>query len=502
MLERVATAPPQIPGLSEWRALARGGFATVWQAKQESLNRFVAVKVDQRRLDVETEQRRFLREAGAAGRLSGHPGIVTVHDAGILADDRPFLVMELCPGGSLTKWLTAEPPPSQNRVRDVGVRVADALAAAHVRGVLHRDVKPANILIDAYDNPGLADFGLAALPDPGMGLSETIEAITPAYAPPEVFRQQPLTEYGDVYSLAATLYALLSGRPPRALDGKTPSIAEVMELQQEPIARIPGVDPKFMDVVMAGLADAPTDRPSAAQFRDRLAALALTDDPAGLPSKTDRVASAPIPVTGTPVVRTEPTPRGEQSRSLLVLGAVMVVLVIALIITVVNLRNRPVETAGGPGGSSASNAAPQPTPSTSPGESSTPQAVPNGFTNCSSQLGAATFCAVTPECWAGVISVSDVPSVATAQGCGKRHIYQTFAAGVVGYDVRRQSKLEADRKVRRVCTADVVNSMLRKQDRRSNWEVLVIGPQLTEDNFYRCIFGRGYHSKAYLLSPP
>src|SRR6185295_18980118 len=120
----------------------------------------------------------------------------------------------------------------------VGVRVADALAAAHVRGVLHRDVKPANILIDAYDNPGLADFGLAAMPDPGMGLSETIEAITPAYAPPEVFRQQLLTEYADVYSLAATLYALLNGRPPRALEGKTPSIAEIIELQKQPIARI------------------------------------------------------------------------------------------------------------------------------------------------------------------------------------------------------------------------------------------------------------------------
>ena len=305
MLERVATAPPQIPGLSDWRALARGGFATVWQAKQESLNRFVAVKVDQRPLDVETEQRRFLREAGAAGRLSGHPGIVTVHDAGILADDRPFLVMELCPGGSLTKWLTAEPRPSQKRVRDVGVRVADALAAAHVRGVLHRDVKPANILIDAYDNPGLADFGLAALPDPGMGLSETIEAITPAYAPPEVFRQQLLTEYADVYSLAATLYALLSGRPPRALEGKTPSIAEIIELQKEPIARIPGVDPKFMDQILAALADVPTDRPSAAQFRDRLSALSLSDAPPGLTSKADRVASAPHPVTG-PAVAPSP----------------------------------------------------------------------------------------------------------------------------------------------------------------------------------------------------
>ena len=87
--------PPYIPGLTDWRPLARGGFATVWQARQESLNRLVAVKVDQRTLEVETEQRRFLREAGAAGRMSGHPGIVTVHDAGILADDRPYLVMEL-----------------------------------------------------------------------------------------------------------------------------------------------------------------------------------------------------------------------------------------------------------------------------------------------------------------------------------------------------------------------------------------------------------------------
>ena len=70
--------------MADWRAIARGGFAIVWQARQESLNRLVAVKVDERKLDTETEQRRFLREAGAAGRMSGHPGIVTVHDAGLL----------------------------------------------------------------------------------------------------------------------------------------------------------------------------------------------------------------------------------------------------------------------------------------------------------------------------------------------------------------------------------------------------------------------------------
>ena len=133
-------------------------------------------------------------------------GIVTVHDAGLLGDDRPFLVMELCPGGSLTRWMTADPRPSQRRVRDVGVRIARTpCLAAHLLGVLHRDVKPANILIDAYNNAGLADFGLAALIDPDTPLREAVEAITPAYAPPEVFAKKPVTEYADVYSLAAAV---------------------------------------------------------------------------------------------------------------------------------------------------------------------------------------------------------------------------------------------------------------------------------------------------------
>src|SRR4029434_5316051 len=88
ILVRVAAPiPPEIPGMADWRAIARGGFAIVWEARQESLNRLVAVKVDERKLDTEAEQRRFLREAGAAGRMSGHPGIVTVHDAGLLSDD-------------------------------------------------------------------------------------------------------------------------------------------------------------------------------------------------------------------------------------------------------------------------------------------------------------------------------------------------------------------------------------------------------------------------------
>ena len=254
----VAAVPPQISGLRDWRALARGGFATVWEARQESLNRLVAVKVDQRTLDSDSEQRRFLREAAAAGRMSGHPGIVTVHDAGILADDRPYLVMELCRGRLADQVGEGRARgPAAEQVREVGVRIADALAAAHARGVLHRDVKPANILIDSYGHAGLADFGLAALPDPGMELSETMEAITPAYAPPEVFHREPPTEVGDVYSLGATLYALLAGRPPRWPETGTPTIADMLQRHEEPIERIPGVDDEFMDALLGGDGDRP-----------------------------------------------------------------------------------------------------------------------------------------------------------------------------------------------------------------------------------------------------
>ena len=106
--------------------------------------------------------------------------------------------------------------------------------------MLHRDVKPANILIDAYNNPGLADFGLAALPDPGMELSETLEALTPAYAPPEAFDEQPPTEYGDVYSLPATLYALLNGQPPRWAEGVKPTVAVALEQRSRRSSPSPG----------------------------------------------------------------------------------------------------------------------------------------------------------------------------------------------------------------------------------------------------------------------
>jgi hypothetical protein len=525
----VAIEPPHIPGLTDWRPLARGGFAVVWEARQETLDRLVAVKVDQRRLDVESERLRFLREAGAAGRMSGHPGIVTVHDAGILADDRPYLVMELCPGGSLTSYLDARARPTEQRVRAIGVRIADALAATHARGVLHRDIKPANILIDAYDQVGLADFGLAALPGPGLASQETFQALTPAYTAPEILRRQPPTQYADVYSLAATLYALLSGRAPRWPESGTPTLVEVLKQQQRPLLPVPGVNSALMQVLEQALSLDPRKRPTAAAFRDQLRALDLPEkeDPAG-PSEVAvqadtgarRLPRAAAAASAASVVGAAATERsaaadrrpvgaaglGGAGRRRSVLVSLVGLALLAVLVTALVLANRgpvvaspapasapPATSAAGPPSEGATTPSASPAESASATPSASPAAVPADFDDCSDQLGDGVYCPTKDECWAGVISVFDLPSLGTAQKCGQTHVYQTFAAGLLHEDVRRQSQLENDSRVKRLCSSSSLDKLLDDKERQTNWEVLALPPQEADgsDRIFRCLFGRG-----------
>jgi len=212
----VVTAP-DIPGHRVGGVLGAGGFATVYRCWQLAVGREVAVKVDNRVLFTERDRRRFLREVTAAGRLSGHPHVIDVYDAGTLADGRPYLVMELCPAGSLHDAVRRHGPMPAAQVRDIGIRLADALAAAHASGVLHRDIKPANILVNRFGMVGLSDFGLASIISARGEQTASREALTPAYSSPETFRGEEPTVLADVYSLAATLYALLA---PAALRGR------------------------------------------------------------------------------------------------------------------------------------------------------------------------------------------------------------------------------------------------------------------------------------------
>ncbi len=261
---------PVIRGLSGWIPLARGGFTLVWEARQDLLSRPVAVKIYRPGLAADVYET-FAREAGVAGRLSDHPGVVTVYGAGLLPDARPYLIMELCTGGSLTQWLDPENIRTEEQILRVGMQVADALAGLHARGVLHRDVKPANILIDGFGKPRLADFGLATVVGEEAAAAD-MRRMTPAYAPPEAFTASVATESGDVFSLAATMYALLAGHPPRRLE-VVGDLESMVEGVAAPITALPGVNWFLMDVLMAALDTDSTARPSAAEFRDRLAAV-------------------------------------------------------------------------------------------------------------------------------------------------------------------------------------------------------------------------------------
>ena len=282
---------PHLAGFDEWRLLGRGELADIWVARQLSLNRLVAVKVYP--TDSAEGDARFLREAAAAGRLSDHPGIVTAHDAGLLPDDRPYLVMKLCPGGSLASWLERENRPTPEEVRQVGVRLAAALAAVHACGVLHRDIRPANVLIDSFGHPGLANFEMAAVTGAEQAAAGGRPVVS-AFAPPEALTEQPATESGDVFSLGATLYALLTGGAPPT--GAAPGVRDRMAGRTGPLRPLPGVERNLMDAVLAALSTDPAARPTADRLRDQLAN-GPAAGPFGPEAERDRhpVASAGAP---------------------------------------------------------------------------------------------------------------------------------------------------------------------------------------------------------------
>jgi serine/threonine protein kinase len=274
---RRATArqgPDEIPGYRDLERVGHGGFSVVYRAHQEALDRLVALKLLTTEFFDEKAHRRFLREVRLTTRLTGHPHVVTVLDVGMTRLGRPYIAMEYFERGSLADRLEVQGPMPAAEVADVGVKVADALAAAHDLGILHRDVKPQNILVSRFGEPALADFGVACLIS-SLDMSTRTDALTPYHASPEVLEGTDPTPATDVYSLGSTLYQLLTGRPAYRHDsggGIAPLLLRVLNEPPPPITR-PDVPPALSEAIVRAMAKQPTDRyGSAAEFAAALRA--------------------------------------------------------------------------------------------------------------------------------------------------------------------------------------------------------------------------------------
>jgi serine/threonine-protein kinase len=242
--------------------IGTGGMATVWRARDTILGRVVAIKRLLPHLAGDpVAAQRFNREARAAAGLS-HPGIVTVFDSGE-DEEGPFIVLELIEGPTLADHLAETGPLDPASVVHIISQVASALDHAHAQGVVHRDVKPANVILEEGGRARLADFGIArAIEDPATitDSGELIGSIT--YLAPEILSGQPATPVSDVYSLGAVTYELLAGRPP--YQAETPA-ALLDAVRQGSPPSLRGMAPDQMaSAVSSAMAKNPAARPATA----------------------------------------------------------------------------------------------------------------------------------------------------------------------------------------------------------------------------------------------
>jgi ATP/maltotriose-dependent transcriptional regulator MalT len=251
-------------GLAEPQEIGRGGFGVVYRCSQHSLDRIVAVKVLTADLDNDNVER-FIREQRAMGRLSGHPNIVNVLEVGATSSGRPFIVLQYAPYGSLDGLIRKRGPLDLSGALQLGVKVAGALETAHRAGILHRDVKPANILLTEYGEPQLTDFGIARMAG-GFETSAGFIAGTPAFTAPEVLSGKAPTMASDLYGLGATLFCALTGHAAFERQSGESVVAQFLRISSSPVPDLGKVDiPDALSrAVERAMARDPAERPSSA----------------------------------------------------------------------------------------------------------------------------------------------------------------------------------------------------------------------------------------------
>ncbi|OLF19065.1 hypothetical protein BU204_03755 [Actinophytocola xanthii] len=377
--------------------VGNGAMGVVWKAKDERLGRVVAVK----RLLVryalsdstaEETRRRAMREARIAARLQ-HRNAIAMFDVAE-HDGDPCLIMEFLPSRSLSAVLAERGALPPEEVAKIGAQAAAALAAAHAVGIVHRDIKPGNILLADNGTVKITDFGISRALDDSTVTTQTGIAGTPAYLAPEIARGEDPTRASDVFSLGSTLYHAVEGRPPFGTNSNPLALLHAVASGNVPPPRNAG---PLGGTLTALMRTDPSTRPT---MQEAVTALAAAPDTAPLPAPTGPVTppqpvaalsqptapTAALPATPaaptTPVRGAAPAPvpvRPADPRRKLVLVALAAVLVLSGVVTTILLQNSP-----GDGGEGTKQAGSQPTLTNPPAESET--APPSSTSSSSSSV--------------------------------------------------------------------------------------------------------------------
>jgi len=288
--------------------IGRGGMSTVYRARDLSLDRTVAVKVA---MDPLLERdpvyaARFKREARAAAAIS-HPSAVTVFDAGADGPTR-YIVMECVEGQDLSQILRDEGPLEPSRAAHIAEQIADTLAAAHAAGIVHRDIKPGNVMVGAGDRVKVLDFGIARTQD-AVTLTQTASVLgTAPYMSPEQAMGNPADARSDLYSLGCLLYEMLTGKPPFMAEVPAGVLHQHVRVAPKPPRELNPAIPAALDaLVLQLLAKDPGDRPqTAAEVRDRLANFETATEPTRPLPVSETVIAAAAAAAEVPQMATVP----------------------------------------------------------------------------------------------------------------------------------------------------------------------------------------------------